>query len=31
LYELFEETLDVAVEDRTAAAANKSATGTLSA
>jgi hypothetical protein len=31
LYELFEEALDIAVEDRTAAAANGSATDTLSA
>jgi len=31
LYELFEETLDIAVDDRTAAAANGSAIGTLSA
>jgi hypothetical protein len=31
LYELFEEALDIAVDDRTAAAANGSAAGTLSA
>ena len=30
-YELFEEALDIAVEDRTTAAANGSGTGTLSA